>query len=538
MSSTIGKQTKLTIDKQKNLLFVARNGRIEDVKKYLNDDTVDVNGKCPYGMTALHCACLNGYRDIVELLLDHGADVEARTTNNNSTPLMFACSGLGLCSGDQPSTTKPSTTKLLLDRGCTVNAHNIHGRTALHQACARWVVGSTECIKELLANGADTFIKTKGGKTPFDIAKEKEHQTAIDLLMKHEKRLGDHLMDSKQDEKKSILSDVRKDKAGAVMSTIDNKQQDLSDAAYYGRKNQQDLSDAAYFGRISDVKKYLNDATVDVNEKDLGDSTALHQACIRGHDDIVELLLDHGADIDVRSSINSTPLIWACWNNNPSTTKLLLDRGCAVNAASKYGRTALHQAFWVGATECIKELLAHGADTTIKNKFGKTPFDIAKEKEHQTAIDLLMKHEKRPGQYLMDSKQDEKKSILSDVIIPKAYDAECVAYKLDKQLSSKVESIVNHRCKELQEEMNQTVQKLTSDFESKIEALRSEISASNQDKTQTTITNGELAKCVSDLGTIVENLSLKISSSQLHHELNEGTIIEQHESEDDFEMIP
>jgi paraquat-inducible protein B len=234
----------------------------------------------------------------------------------------------------------------------------------------------------------------------------------------------------------------------------------------------------------------------------------------------------------------------ACLCGNPSTTKLLLDRGCTVNYVNDDGYTALHCACSTGCTKCIKELLAHGADTSIKDQDGKTPFDVAKAKEHEIVIDLLIKHK-----YYMDlNNQHEKKSVLSKVSIPKA--AVCC-----EQLSSKVKD-VSQRCEELhdriasiasnQEEMNQTVQKLTSDFESKIEALRSEIRicAANQDKklsSQLTISNAEVAKCISKLCTIVENLSLKVtSSSQAHHDSNEETtIIEEHGvGEDDFEMIP
>src|SRR5258708_3804367 len=42
------------------------------------------------GWTALHMSASLGYSEIVEELLDHGADVEARTRNNDSTPLYVA----------------------------------------------------------------------------------------------------------------------------------------------------------------------------------------------------------------------------------------------------------------------------------------------------------------------------------------------------------------------------------------------------------------------------------------------------------------
>ena len=367
------------------MINAATNGRIDDVKNYLNDGTVDVNGKNIYGWTALHVACHYGYRDVAELLLDHGADIEVRSSSND-TPLIQAC----FCD-------HAPIVKLLLDRGCAINADKKDGfLTALHYACS---TGATQCVKELLAHGADPFKKGRThGSTPFALSKVKKNQAVIDLLMEHKKRSEQNLMVSNDDKKKSTLSE-RKDKA-AVMSSK-NKQECLRDAARYGS--------------IDDVKKYLNDGTVDVNGKDSYGWTALHKACHEGHRDIAELLLDHGADIEVRSSTNSTPLMMASHNDRAaSTTRLLLHRGCAINADNGYGHTALHNTCNTGAPKCAKELLAHGADTSIKDSNRKTPFDIAKEsnhqyvstpfeiateKKHQAVFDLFMEHMKRPGQH-------------------------------------------------------------------------------------------------------------------------------------------
>ena len=279
---------------------------------------------------------------------------------------------------------------------------------------------------------------------------------------------------------------------------------------------QEGLMDAAYNGRFNDVREYLKDEIVNVNwtHNANGGITALFRACWKGHRDVVELLLDHGADIETRTFYNSeTLLMITCIYGHASTTKLLLDRGCAINAVDNNGNTALHWAI-TNSMECVKELLTYGADTSIKNKDGETPLDKAKDNNNQTCIDLLMEHKKRREQHLKESKQNE-------------------------QLSSKVESIVSYASKQqemndmiasTQEEMNQAVQKLTRDFESKIEALRIEISAANQ----------HTISSVSNLSTIVENLSMKVvSSSQAHHDSNTeiATINEEHVGEDHFEML-
>ena len=43
------------------------------------------------GMTLLHQACLHGHRKLVELLLDHNANINVKTTTDQVTPLHYVC---------------------------------------------------------------------------------------------------------------------------------------------------------------------------------------------------------------------------------------------------------------------------------------------------------------------------------------------------------------------------------------------------------------------------------------------------------------
>jgi ankyrin repeat protein len=92
----------------------------------LNDDAVlvnmliakdaEVNKK---GWSPLHYAATNGHDDIVKLLLDHSAYVDAGSPNG-TTPLMMAARGGHL-----------STVKLLLDEGADLRVKNQIGMTAV-----------------------------------------------------------------------------------------------------------------------------------------------------------------------------------------------------------------------------------------------------------------------------------------------------------------------------------------------------------------------------------------------------------------------
>ena len=45
------------------------------------------------GFTPLILAATAGHSDVVEILLDHGADIEAQSERTKDTPLSLACSG-------------------------------------------------------------------------------------------------------------------------------------------------------------------------------------------------------------------------------------------------------------------------------------------------------------------------------------------------------------------------------------------------------------------------------------------------------------
>ena len=65
--------------------------------------------------TPLHFACHGGMKDVVELLLNHGANIEA-VTLNGGTPLMRAV-----------ESSKPELVQFLIDKGAKVQAQNKKG---------------------------------------------------------------------------------------------------------------------------------------------------------------------------------------------------------------------------------------------------------------------------------------------------------------------------------------------------------------------------------------------------------------------------
>ena len=121
------------------------------------------------GWAPLHIAAREGQEETARVLLDAGADVHGG--KENSSPLDWAVSA------KRPNL---KLVKLLIDRGADVNRHDsLFKYTPLHYAAQ---YGDVELVKLLLNAKADPKAKELHGKTPLDLAKERNHQDIVKLL--------------------------------------------------------------------------------------------------------------------------------------------------------------------------------------------------------------------------------------------------------------------------------------------------------------------------------------------------------------------
>jgi len=162
-----------------NLYEAAESGDIEAVKQHLADGT-DIELKCTgCGSTALGHAAKYGHNEIAELLIENGADVDAKD-EDGSTPLHLAAL-MGY----------KEIAELLIAKGADVNAKKDDGSwTSLHSAA---MTGSNEIVGLLIAAGADVNAKDAYGRTPLDWAIVDNHTEIADLLRKHGGKTGAEL---------------------------------------------------------------------------------------------------------------------------------------------------------------------------------------------------------------------------------------------------------------------------------------------------------------------------------------------------------
>lgn len=143
-------------------------GRTELVEVLL-DHGAQATATTRLGSTLLHDAALKGNAPMVELLLRKGAQVDARNVSSGGTALHDAA-----LAGQQ------DVVSLLLAHGAVIDLPDLEsGNTALANA-ASW--GRTNLVSLLLEKGANRKLKNKAGKTPFVLAKENGHLETAERL--------------------------------------------------------------------------------------------------------------------------------------------------------------------------------------------------------------------------------------------------------------------------------------------------------------------------------------------------------------------
>jgi len=78
------------MDASENLIEASKRGDLERVEKILATDARLANLCDESGATPLHYAALHGHRAIVHLLLEQGADINARDSRFGATPAGWA----------------------------------------------------------------------------------------------------------------------------------------------------------------------------------------------------------------------------------------------------------------------------------------------------------------------------------------------------------------------------------------------------------------------------------------------------------------
>ena len=158
-------------DIKEYLLFVASKLGNRSMVKWLLKSNLDINSRPDNndGRTALAGAAFNGHKEVCELLLDRGAELNTSGEDEWEVLVLAAQGG------------HKDVCELLLNRGAKVNSIRGNKISALMLAAQN---GYKEVCELLLKNGAEVNAINEGGWRALMLAAKNGHEKVCELLLK------------------------------------------------------------------------------------------------------------------------------------------------------------------------------------------------------------------------------------------------------------------------------------------------------------------------------------------------------------------
>jgi len=300
------------------------------------------------GWSVLHTCVERRQRELADLLLQHGANVNCQD-HEGATPLHFAVTD---------------------DRRPATKAAGMFSRSMSRKY---------KLAVLLLQYGADATIQDNQGCVPQDVA----INTPLRMLLPP--KVGEQ-----RTPQEVFLSMVMREDIDGIRDALNNSPELVNATDCEGATA---LHYAAQYHML-DIATVLLDkgAAVDRAGTEMQRSP-VHFAVLEGDQYFVHLLIQRGASIHVVDQKSITPLHVAALNGYEAITTLLINSGANRDATSINGVTPLHFAIFKGQSHIVSLLMERGIDLSLPAYRNLTPLHCAAEHEQpQIIADLVEKY--------------------------------------------------------------------------------------------------------------------------------------------------
>ncbi|RYP53890.1 hypothetical protein DL768_001202 [Monosporascus sp. mg162] len=313
------------------LLWAAANGRLA-VLKLLVEKGAQIEARNENGSTPLISVAARGYEAMARLLIEKGAQIETRN-KYGLTPL--------ICAADQGH---EAVARLLIEKGAQIEARREDANTPLFWAADQ---GHEAVARLLIEKGAQIEARGKDGSTPLIFAADQGYEAVARLLI----------------ENGAQIEARNKDGWTPLIFAADQGYEALA--------------------------RLLIEKGAQIESRSKNGNTPLIIVAQKGHEAVARLLLKEGAQIEARNKDGWTPLISAADQGYEAVARLLIEKGAQIEARSKNGNTPLIIVARKGHEAVARLLLKKGAQIEARNKDGWTPFNVATQQGHEAVARLL-----------------------------------------------------------------------------------------------------------------------------------------------------
>ena len=334
----------------------------------------------------LFLAASNGHVEAADVLIQAGADVDAKDHYSN-TPLHAAARYKHI-----------NIMRLLVKNSASLDIQDKTGCTALHHAAG---AGTAGLIRFLVDAGAALDVKNYQGKTPRDLALEKNYAEAVEALDQ-----------AKEDAARRIRHRGPLDQVKPTVLSPSLKKTDPSgflSSELPGLSYERPQRTALHDGHPETWKQDPQDqqspvpanteALLSFNQrrtrerllpKEPTDGMPLHQAASKGDMTAIKALLLDDVSANLKDEDGWTPLHYAISHGQKKAADVLIGNKASVKAKTSSGRAPLHVAANGGHVEIIDCLLRAQADVKVVDNRKSTPLHLAAINGFTQAVQVLL----------------------------------------------------------------------------------------------------------------------------------------------------